>query len=146
MVTWEQFARLKAGDVVLLAGKPRMVLEGPSDDPQRLAPKLGGRGRKRGGRHSLYVHFAKRRNSQYDKPTTLYNWNDCKHRLVVLRATPAMRQWMCELERCIVAELGFDPAKEMQRALAESMRLAAAFGRRLNRAERLLAAKLHRSK
>ena len=72
MMPYEQFVKLKRGDVVLYNGTPRVVQDGPSDDSRPRHP------RSRKGS----VQFVKMRNSQcLENPTTCYLWNDIKHHL-----------------------------------------------------------------
>jgi hypothetical protein len=78
VISWKSFKKLKAGDIVLYNGKPRIVRKGPADGPILMR-----KGKERKGLTS--VHFAIMRRSWTGRPRTSYNFHDCKDKLTLPR-------------------------------------------------------------
>lgn len=112
MIARETFSQLKAGDVLLLSGKLRLVLEGPADNPDN--------------KHiNRYVTLAIRRRSWTNRPTTCRLWTDCRWTGSVVRRTLDVRRFiLSELDR--LQSLGWNLSQLLfnaEQELSEDRRL-----------------------
>lgn len=110
-MTYAQFLKLKAGDIVLWNGRVfRTVLQGPADDG------------------SDHIKFAIRRRSWTGRATTGYVWTDVKNKIA--RTNQVTARAMLPSEREHLEKIGFSPIAELKREWTQGLATALRMGNR----------------
>ena len=135
MISRLRFAKLKRGDVIVFNGTPRIVQEGPSDDPEVMKAVRGGKVNQLPG-HKLYVRFSIRRRSWTNRAHTMYSWNDIKRNSYIPREKMSLRN-LCEGEKDHLSSIGFDWKRELGREIEREKHFNKVTGRKPNRALKL---------
>jgi len=108
MLTTKQFDSLQIGDIILYHGKPRTIRE------------IDRRQTNWGIRRS--ITFSILRRSWTNRIYTVYGYNDIKHSLSLPRKVRERRA-VCKAEEESLLASGFDVASEIDREIAEDVRL-----------------------
>ncbi len=106
-MTKEEFARLKAGDVVIRYGKPSLVLDGPAN---KLNPPIG----RSGEPHFVTVTLLRR--SWCRRWSGVFGYHDIKNNI---RPYHGDKEVAVRLILQLSSELGFNLDRELDRTITE---------------------------
>lgn len=110
---------LGCGDVLMFGDVPRLILDGPKDNPP---PKV----KITGKNPAIHFTFSIHRRSWTGRAYTVQLWNEIK-RLARVPDKRLSHKSLCDLETQLLRDMGFDIKKEMKREIREAMRLQEAF-------------------
>jgi hypothetical protein len=111
LLTYDEALKLGAGDILLVNGIARMIIEGPRDRPPPVK-KISF------GHPAIYFHLPIHRRSWTNRPYTCVLWNDLKFIARIPRKKLDVRTF-AEVERHKLESIGFKIDFEVNREIEE---------------------------